>query len=165
MPFILILFLIFSIAGTANAGHDIEKIKKVVNDYRETYPQITMEKPSVEELEMLFDIAQLAFPNATNLPSVEDAKKEWIPPKFTKSKNPSVIRALRFKKLPADIQPAILIDESGSVVDAFIIASTNEELNDYALSVVRSWQFKPASIDNTPRKSVIFEPMHFRLMN
>jgi hypothetical protein len=156
----LVWVITFFLAGVAHSGQEIERIRALVNDYKEWYQHRLIEKPTVEELQDHFEVGQAVFPNTINLPAIADAKRKWTPPKYTKGKPPNFPRELIFQ-LPADLDIAILIDEGGNPIDTFIINSSNEKFNDSVISALRSWQFKPALLDDLPCKSVLIAPIHF----
>jgi TonB family protein len=159
---LLVWIITFFATNLANAGQDIEKVREIANEYKEWYQNRLIEIPTVEELQDYFEVSQAIFPNSPNLPTIGDAKKQWTHPKFTKGKTikyPSELRVY----LPAEVDVAILIDESGAPIDTFIINSSNERFNDSVISAVRSWQFKPALIDHLPCKSVFLVPVQLGL--
>lgn len=144
------------------AGRDIESARAIANEYKEWYQNKLITAPTVEQLQDYFEVAQAIFPNTSNLPVIEDAKKQWTHPKLTNGKQVKFSSELRFY-LPAELDVAILIDENGSPIDTFVINSSNEKFNDLVISTLRSWQFKPALLDNHPSKSVFLVPFHFVL--
>lgn len=137
MPYIFFLILSIPISFQAMAERDIESARAIANEYREWYQNKLITAPTVEQLQDYFEVAQAIFPNTSNLPVIEDAKKQWTHPKLTNGKQVKFPSELRFC-LPAELDVAILIDENGSPIDTFVINSSNEKFNDLIISTIRS---------------------------
>lgn len=115
------------------------------------------------KLKQVFEEYKKFFPNATNLPNTEEAKKEFKPPTVISSNAPTYPDLLRRRGIEGQVYVALLLDEAGRVIDTLIAQSSNQNLNEAAVQTVMSWQFTPALISNTPKKSVVIAPISFQI--
>jgi len=155
------LFVSLSITGKLHAERDLASIKAIVKAIREKQFEPDSESGSEERRRQL---AQIIFPEATNLPTIDDVKKVWVGPKPLKLTRPNYPREMMAKGIQGDVEIAYLIDEKGLVIDTFIIESSDEGFNkSLQFNVLHFWRFTPATIDGRPCKSVGFAPIEFRL--
>jgi TonB family protein len=156
MRYLLILILCISFPITVIADRDIESIMEIAQAYREQRINTGPFGVREEVRKHLFTKGNIIFPDATNLPTIEDANKKWVNAKLLKVNRPPQSSG----KL-AYVEIAILIDENGEVVDTYIIESSNDNYNAAAEANARSWKFKPASVDEQIRKTVWIIPFIF----
>lgn len=158
---IFALFVSLSIMGMCHAERDLVSIKAIVKAIREKQLEPASESDSEE---MRMQLAQMIFPDATNLPTIDDVKKVWVGPKPLKLLRPNYPREMMAKAVQGDVEIAYLIDEKGLVIDTFIIESSDEGFNkSLQFNVLHFWRFTPATIDGRPCKSVGFAPIKFRM--
>ncbi|HSH87777.1 MAG TPA: TonB family protein [Methylophilus sp.] len=156
MRYISILILSLSFISASSAERDIDSITEIAQAYREQKINAGPFGVREEVRKHLFTKGHIIFPDATNLPTSEDINKKWVNAKLLKIAKPT----LSIGK-SAYVEVAILIDESGSVADTYIIESSNDHLNAAAETAVRTWKFKPASVEDQTRKAVWIIPFIF----
>jgi TonB family protein len=63
--------------------------------------------------------------------------------------------------IPGEVSMNLAIDETGRVVDAQVVSSTDEAFEDPALEALKKWTFKPASQNGVPVASRVNIPVKF----
>jgi TonB family protein len=161
---IIALFVSLSITGICHAERDLVSIKAIAKANREKLLEPASASDSEERRRQLFADAQIIFPDATNLPTIDDVRRAWVGPKPLKLLRPYYPREMMAKGTQGDVEIAYLIDEEGLVVDTFIIESSDEGFNkSLQFNVLHFWRFTPATIDGRPCKSVGIAPIKFRM--
>jgi TonB family protein len=160
----LIVFIGLSMTGKSNAERDLVSIKAIAKANKEKRLESASANDSEERRRQLFVDAQIIFPDATNLPTIDDVRKAWVGPKPLKLRRPNYPREMMAKGIQGDVEIAYLIDEKGLVIDTFIIESSDEGFNkSLQFNVLHFWRFTPATIDGLPCKSVGIAPITFRM--
>jgi TonB family protein len=103
------------------------------------------------------------FPNATNFGGLLDTKKALIQAKTISDSYIFYPENLKLSGQVGRVDVAILIDETGSVIDSRIFKTENRNLNESALITVEKWKFKPAFLDGSPYKYVQIVSVNFNL--
>jgi TonB family protein len=156
MQNILILIIAFSFTSIAMAERDEESIREVAQAYREQRINTGSFGVRQEVRANLLAQGHTFFPDATNLPTLDDVHKKWTNAKLLKAW-PLIPK----RGVLGHVEVAILIDENGKVIDTYIIESTDEKFNASAETAVRSWEFKPALLDDKASKTVWIIPFDY----
>lgn len=162
MPYIIIIIVAFMAPGFAKAEAELifDKVQ-----FDETSVDYDKKINQSEKLAKLFESNKKTFPNATNLPDLEEANKKYISPKMLSVSAPVYSRELRRSGQEGRVEVILLISETGDVIDALIYKSTNNNLNEAAIQSAQSWKFSPASLNDVFRQSVVIAPIRFELNN
>jgi TonB family protein len=143
-------------SGAAVAERDYDSIMEVAQAYRERRINVGSFGVREEVRKYLFTKGNIIFPDATNLPRSGDIYKKWVDAKLLKFDRPPIsVGKLGY------VEIAILIDESGSVSDTYVIESSNDKLNQMADTSVRTWKFRPGLLDGKTSKTVWIIPFTF----
>lgn len=114
-----------------------------------------------EYKEKLFTSFKNHFPQAINLPGLEDVNKSFVSPRMTNSGTPSYPESLIRDGVTGTVFVALLIGENGLVIDTKIVKTTNEALNDSAIQSTKVIRFTPALLNNKPCRAVVIAPISF----
>ncbi|MFA5262547.1 MAG: energy transducer TonB [Opitutaceae bacterium] len=70
---------------------------------------------------------------------------------------------MRMDEAPGDVTVAFIVDESGSVSDATVEKSTDEDFNGAAIEAVNRWKFEPGKKGGKPVRTRMRVPVFFRI--
>jgi TonB family protein len=103
-----------------------------------------------------------AFMKKQHNPPADDLKPDKEPETLNQV-NPKYPEKAMQEGIEGTVWTKMWIDESGSVVEAKIVKTDNEVLNEAALNATRQWKFKPAVLKGKPVAVWITVPFRFAL--
>jgi TonB family protein len=134
--------------------------KQHTNDRRKPFTPPTNQTTPWKNYDKLVAL----FPNAKNLPRYQDLVGHTVqPPKIIDTGKPVFPQQLVTAHQQGRIDVLVLVSETGRVIDAKVLESTNPSLTPAALASTKRWKFSPATIDGKPCKFTIGLPYDFRV--
>ena len=85
------------------------------------------------------------------------------PPTALHTALPAMPRDVIAKRTEGTVEAALLVDESGEVVEVTILKSPDPALSNAVLVALKQWQFAPMTASGRPTKVIMLQDIHFKV--
>lgn len=90
-----------------------------------------------------------------------EPRGDEVPPKVLTREEPEFPRSMARSGVRGEVEVGFFVDQSGHVIDPFVLHSTNPAFDAPALVAVRQWTFTPGTRDGEPTKMRMAVTLNF----
>jgi TonB family protein len=119
-------------------------------------PDTPSSRENAEHIRKLYHFQQeIIFRNLDRAHLTNPKRGKMVPPQYPAS--------FSERRIGGSVKVIFIVDEHGRVAEAAVVSSTDPLLEASALGAVRKWQFRPATYDGIPIRTLMDQVISFAL--